>query len=472
MNNKFYNNRGSVMILAIILMAIIMIVIPMISSQNIRQIKSTSNNHSEQTYKYAAEAGIDNVLALICQEIEDIDVSKKTMSYSSMLNNDKYPVVKQKLNLVLTSVKKLNVGNENKKLILEIEKAIDIEDVDELIKQIINIKQIALELTGNLCYESTTLRLEMYDILNQINSALDTSYIYNHSNHDSIIFTDKIDWQTIQKNNNLLGDLYSWPGDTDYNISHINNNEINSSKDEVDKIIGVIGWHPYGEVSKYIRKNIADGIIIIQDYITGGKAPSGSYRSIRDMIIDLQSTLSNYKSPYSEEFMQKKEDTCTTIDNVIKEINNLQSELYKIYTEKAVISGVTSKYPIEGIREHTLNVIKYLDIAKKNLIETKCKLKAVNISAGNSNEKYQIYISEKDITLNDNIKYKTNEISSEVEVISGIMKPLEVEIVSIGYNEDKTSENYEIKSKVVINGELEGNKIKVSYDIQSYSKNN
>lgn len=469
MNNKFYNNRGSVMILVIIVMAIIMIVIPMISTQNIRQIKSTSNNHNEQTYKYAAEAGVDHALAKTCKEIEEIDTSKATITYSTINSNDKYSLVKQKLNSALILVKELNVGDENRKLILEIENAIGINDIDQLIIQLIYVKEIALELTGKLCYESDILRLKMYNIVDEINSALDTSYIYNHDNHESIIFIDKTDWETIQQNNNLLGNLYSWPGDTDYNILHINNNDIGLSKDEASKMIGVIGWHPYGEVSNYIQKNIVDGMTLIQDYITGGKAPLDSSRSIRDMLIELQAILSTGKSPFSEEFLNKKVITCKTIDNVIIEINNLQSELYKIYTEKVVINNVTSEYPIQGIREYALNSIKYLDIAKRNLVETKCRLGA---STDDSNIKYHVYIPEEDIILNNNIKYKTDEISFDLEIISGTIKPLEVEIISMGYDNDKISENYEIKAKILINGKLEGNMIKVSYDIQSYNKNN
>lgn len=488
MNNKFYNNRGSVMILAIILMAIIMIVIPMISAQNIRQVKSTSNNQNEQIYKYAAEAGIEQVIAQACSQVEN--VKKGTYVSTQSINSDKFSYVKD---LLKDTIKK--IPNEAYKLREQMNKIIDKQysQARDLMKDISDLKSIALETSGTLCYENEALRSTMYTIIDEINYSLEISYLYDHENHTSIKFENAED---IKNNISLMKLLTDDNGSYIYNTYNIVNTDISSVNTNLDKVLSTIGFSDFYTTTNEIGKIKNQELYKIgncissqqEEIIPGHKSIQNNLRELYTDISSFEYILVDGKWTNHDEYVKKLNKALVSIDLVwdsvditINKINILQKELYKLYTEKKYPDrDENSIYPIDSIRPYILNAIKSFDIAKYKLIEIKCKLKPLELpnkegDGSDDSIKYFIDIDENEYQLNDNITYKIESIKKEIPVIYqntsivGI-EDIYLDIISTGKNKTNENEYLKIKSSIIIKTITENGLFKTSYEILSQEK--
>lgn len=150
------------MILVIIIIAIVSIFIPIISFQNIIQIKSNMKNEDILKHKYTAEAGLDKTLAEICKQIEEI------------LNN-----YEEDNNYKIETPKKVHRISDNAFCIVE-----EINKNIEIIKNNFNILEI-----NDLIFEIISITIkrneaeEYYKIKSTVkitNDLIDNKYIVNY----------------------------------------------------------------------------------------------------------------------------------------------------------------------------------------------------------------------------------------------------------------------------------------------------
>lgn len=140
------------MILVIVIIAIVSMFIPVISFQNINQIKSTMKNENTLKYKYAAEAGVDKTIAEACRQVEEIlNNYEENILYKIEIPEDFY-VINNDISCIVDRIKKdisIEVDEENSKLLKINNLVIEIistanktnnEDEYYKIKSIVNIK--------------------------------------------------------------------------------------------------------------------------------------------------------------------------------------------------------------------------------------------------------------------------------------------------------------------------------------------
>ena len=161
---KVNNNNGSIMVLVIVIIAIVSIFIPVISFQNITQIKSTMKNENTLDYKYAAETGIDKTIAEVCRQVEEI------------LNNYEENVVYK-----IEIPKEFYVVNNDISCIVDgIKKKISI-DIDEENSNLLKINNLVIEIISTA--NKRTNEDEYYKIKSTVNiksDFIDNKYITNY----------------------------------------------------------------------------------------------------------------------------------------------------------------------------------------------------------------------------------------------------------------------------------------------------
>lgn len=479
--SKIYKNEGSVMVLAVIVMAITMITISTVAFQNINQIKSTTNNQNYKSYKYAAEAGVDKTVAEACMQIEQLKTS--TINSKQEPRGDKFFYLKGKLDKVLLDLDEVN-GNTSS-LRTELQRIIHqtYVDNDRLVKDLVLLKQKAIETSGEIGYENEELRNKMYSIINNINEVLELGFYYEHIDHNPFEFKpskeDK-NWNINAIETNFKDSNSSTK--QSYNVSRIADEEVLYAKKEAENVRDKIPSSTHSNVSNYVMHNIINEIGYVSTrYIKGGEGLIPGLSSIRNEFQYLINVLHSGKTPLDDEFTNKKSQICQAIDAVINKINSAQIELYRLYTEKRDSNPNAYKPEpyidiIQGFRTYILETIKYLDTAKKNLIETKCKLGDKYIPPAiedSNNAEYRIVIPEETYDLNENIRYTIKGVDEEIPVvynkenteIAGI-DDIDLTIISIGNG--KLNTEYKIESKVKIKSELKNSKFITSYDVISH----
>ena len=99
---KKNNNRGNALVLVIVVLALVIIFTGTIFTQINNQIKSNQNSLTTVDAKYAAEAGIENTISQIIEQIE-FKVNNYPQSSSKLLSrltkskNDDFAIVKNEL---------------------------------------------------------------------------------------------------------------------------------------------------------------------------------------------------------------------------------------------------------------------------------------------------------------------------------------------------------------------------------------
>lgn len=479
--SKIYKNEGSVMVLAVIVIAITMITISTIAFQNINQIKSTTNNQNNQSYKYAAESGIDKIIAEACRQVEQVDATTTNLRKES--RDDKYFYVKGKLEEILVDLDKVNSGTSNLKT--EIKRVLNKTYVEDniLIDDLVLLKQKSIETSGEIGYENEELRNRMYNIINKINEILELGFYYEHINHSPFEFKpskqDK-NWNIAAIETNFKDSNSSTK--PNYNISRIADEEVLYAKTESENARNKIPNSTHSNVSNYVMHGIINEVGYISTrYLKGGEGLVQGLSSVRNEFQYLINVLHNGKTPLDSEFTNKKNQICKAIDAVIVKINSAQIELYKLYTEKRDSNPNAYKPEpyidiIQRFRPEVLKSIKYLDIAKKNLVETKCKLGDKYIppttEEGNKTE-YKIIIEEETYELNENIKYTIKGVNEEIPVMynkenTKIVGIDDIDLIITSIGSGKLNTEYKIESKIKIKSELKNNKFITSYDVISH----
>lgn len=90
LNKKIRNNKGSAMILAIIVMFLVSIAIMMFSSQVSNVIRTNMRSQRDMQAKYNLESGVENMIGIVCDQIE-----KKISEKLEEKSKDKVILVKQ-----------------------------------------------------------------------------------------------------------------------------------------------------------------------------------------------------------------------------------------------------------------------------------------------------------------------------------------------------------------------------------------
>ena len=122
------------MILVIIIIAIVLTIIPIISFQNITQIKSNVKNESNLKYRYSAEAGIEKTIAKVCRKIEDVlNNYEENKNYTIGVSRESYQIDNEFFCIVEEINKDISI-NKKKLNVLEIDEFI-IEIISTSIKK-------------------------------------------------------------------------------------------------------------------------------------------------------------------------------------------------------------------------------------------------------------------------------------------------------------------------------------------------
>lgn len=163
---KLKNNNGSIMILVIIIMALILTFIPIVTFQNITQIKSTMKNQDTLEYKYIAEAGVEKTIAEVCKQIEDILNNYKEDTKYKIEIPEGFYVLNDNIFCIVEEVKEdvlIDIDEENSSLLkinnmgIEIiSTATDNEEKEYKIKSKVNIKSSFINNKYNVDYEILT----------------------------------------------------------------------------------------------------------------------------------------------------------------------------------------------------------------------------------------------------------------------------------------------------------------------------
>lgn len=503
---KLKSSSGSAMGLAIIIMAVVAIIVPIILFQNINQIKSTDKSKTSKALNYALESGVDKTIGEACRQIEAkvplslgavttyASVSTNTYSISSNMasrsSRGKFSGVTSEIQNVLSAVENINGDTANLKLKLQGITSKSYTDIDSLVNDIVSVKNEAIKTSGSLGYNNQGVRQAMYNIIGNINNTLELTYQYRNEGKTPFEFRDNAvsDWNqkqaNINWNQNQISNLFiddSASGNS-YGVGSILKNQLSGAMDNVKTAQNLLGGYPYQNATNAVGDKIIFGIInkINTDYLNGGSSPIPGRISVRNELIVLSNHMWNY-SITDEAFKNQKKNVCQSIDGVIAEINKAQVELYKLYTEKQSPDTATNKsYDdiISKMRPEILKAINAFDIAKRNLIETKFMLgesftppadiPIVNDPHYDTSDVHKILIPKQVYTLDSNkatVEEVSKDINSVYDVKSGNLKSIGDITIDIISSDASTKKRLE--SKVIISSSVSNGKIVTSYKIVS-----
>lgn len=512
---KKNNNRGNALVLVIVVLALVIIFTGTIFTQINNQIKSNQNSLTTVDAKYAAEAGIENTISQIIEQIE-FKVNNYPQSSSKLLSrltkskNDDFAIVKNEL---INAYDKLQGINNSYGVLNDV--IINLYDiisnnyssVQQLQSDIYDLKYKLIWDTSEewvTTTENDSIRNEIKDTvylaLSDISNSLVKIYSSDeiHKDHKPLyiegikdqwsdrISTDSNDiYNKFIKNYNDSNHSYTVESIQQYISNELKNSiydlansitslEHNSQQTLVDKV-NTLGHTTSQKLLDYINNGVR---------YEGSSYPGNTYNFIKFQY--LSSTASEWENTINT----MKSGICDSIDIAIQEkiYNDLESELYKIYIEYFYNYKSLNTTTYEKLKKICLN----LEAIKINLIELKCKLGYTPVDIDgevtlpdppgtinppdNGDDIPGIYVELPSYTypFEDNYGYYVEAIERTPIVLSysnnevQSVDDISIEIISTGTNRGK---KYKIKSKVIFKTQKTTNgEYRTNYSIKTHDK--
>ena len=511
---KKNNNRGNALVLVIVVLALVIIFTGTIFTQINNQIKSNQNSLTTVDAKYAAEAGIENTISQIIEQIE-FKVNNYPQSSSKLLSrftkskNDDFAIVKNEL---INAYKKLHDINNRYGVLNDVTINLyniisnNYSSVKQLQSDIYDLKYKLIWDTSEewvTITENDSIRNEIkdtvYSALSYISNSLIKIYSSDeiHKNHEPLyikiknqgsdrISTDSNDiYINFIKNYNDSNHSYTVESIQQYISNELKNSiydlgssitslENNSQQPLVDKV-NILG----NTTSQKLWNYIQNGVRYEERPYTGNKYNFGELQYLSSTASEWEHTINTMKNGI-----------CDSIDVAIQEkiYNDLESELYKIYIEYFYNYKSLNTTTYEKLKKICLK----LETIKINLIELKCKLGYTPIDTdgevtlpdppgtitppGNGDDIPGIYVElpSYTYTFEDNYEYSVEAIERTPIVLSysnnkvQSVDDISIEIISSGTNRGK---KYKIKSKVIFKTQKTTNgEYRTNYSIKTHDK--
>lgn len=508
---KKNDNRGNALVLVIVVLALVIIFTGTIFMQINNQIKSNQNSLITVDTKYAAEAGIENTISQIIEQIE-YKVNNYPPSSSKLMNrftkskNDDFAIVKNEL---IEAYDKLQGINDSygvlNDVIIDLYNIIsnNYSSVQQLQSDIYDLKyKLIWDVASEDDSVKNSIKDEVYSALSYISNSLVKIYSSDeiHKNHQPLyIETIKNTWNDdvyINQDdidNKILGSNYDNTKNDSYQLNSIQNYMMELATANVTNLENSV--NDYNLKNKIIilrnlliyQNSFKNYLITVTNEINKIRYLSGPVQTVYDNINEIKSKI------------------CGLIDISIKNYaNEIENYIYELWIEEF------NEYNELNDQNYTMvkEILTKLETIKINLIELKCKLGYTPIDIdgeitlpdppgtvnppGNGDDIPGIYVEIQGYTykfkdndgdsveaiFEDNYEYSVEAIERTPIVLSysnnevQSVDDISIEIISTGTNRGK---KYKIKSKVIFKtqktiGEDGKVKYQTNYSIKTHDK--
>ena len=499
---KKNNNRGNALVLVIVVLALVIIFTGTIFTQINNQIKSNQNSLTTVDAKYAAEAGIENTISQIIEQIEFKvnnypQSSSKLMKRFTKSKNDDFAIVKNEL---IEAYKKLQDINNRygvlNDVIIDLYNIIsnNYSSVQQLQSDIYDLKyKLIWDAASEDDSVKSSIKDTVYSALSYISNSLVKIYSSDevHKNHQPLyIETIKNTWNDdvyINQNdidNKFIGSYYDNTKNDSYQLNSIQNYMMELATANVTNLKNSVN-----------DSNLKNKIITLGDSLTGGNNLLTGDLSFRNYLIIVTNEFNNIKylsgSPQTvyDKLNEGKRKICDLIDISINNYaNEIENYIYELWIDEFNAYNELNNQNYTMIKE----ILTKLETIKINLIELKCKLGYTPIDIdgevtlpdppgtitppGNGDDIQGIYVELPSYTypFEDNYGYSVEAIERTPIVLSysnnkvQSVDDISIEIISSGTNRGK---KYKIKSKVIFKTQKTTNgEYRTNYSIKTHDK--
>lgn len=473
--NKIKSNKGSTMLIAILAIFIVLSSVMTISIYLNNQLRTTKKTKDSIQSSYLAQAGIETSLAEICRDMEnyvnDLDKNLKSskINYKSSTKtstqtgiNIELSNAKINFNNVYKVLKDTQYSSDIAQILSDINLIKGYTSLEQYNESILKIIDSTLKFFSKL--DNDTRKLIKEDLckgLLNLNKEMTVAYMYNCvvENHEKVQFKET---------------EYSWQGWT-VNVPIFDNEVDIISTSNKDK------WHNFiydindiGDMLNKPGENLeAKYLYNLANALNSSLLSDGG--GVKLALKSLRSALGNNIFNNDEKNMINIEinNVVKEIDNTIEFIDEIEYELYRIYTEyESLIDS-----------EILLGVIQGLENIKNDITEIRCKLGdssiskpeeeddiEENLSETINNPYYTVTFADDDsnLDINEN-KTLSSNINLIVELDSNGVTKVNLEDTYIHIKSEGYSNNskYKINCKVQFFIEKVGSVFKARYDIVS-----
>lgn len=512
---RLKNNRGNAFTTVIIALALFTIFVGFIFMQINNQIKFNKNTKENISAKYAAEAGIENAVLKIINQIESKTNTSAVnkLSISRNKNADIFAGSKKDLILAYDRISELNktysiFGDYLVSMYNVISNNYTSNKIDTLKKDMIELKVDLIILVTKSDYNNDEqLKAEIYTALDEIDLALLKLYKSKevHGNHTAEV----INYSSYGDDNRyvLWGDLTYVDPETNQSIIK---KGIESTFLKIDGNGQSEQNYKLGSITKYYNDILLSNIRRIKDnnwdykkqYLINSLTAletvtaNSTYWSLETNIKNAISAISNVNTTverYDKTLAEAKSKVFDEIDKSINDkMNEVEKHLYLIYIDgfnNNLEENIEYRVPsnkveiTDGRVELLRTILTDIEQIKIDLIELKCKLGENSINNGGSitlpddniqtNEQLYVEADAFECLIADNYGYTVQKINKTPlnvtyngNKISKVDK-LELEIVSIGKVQGKI---FKRKATVEFTTKKSGDKFVTDYIIKSYDK--
>lgn len=469
--NKINSNKGSTMLIAILAIFIVLSSVMTISVYLNNQLQTTKKTKDSIQSSYLAQAGIETSLSEICRDIDiylnelDKNIKNSKINYKSSTQtsiNIELSNAKTNFKEVYNVLKDTQYSNGIAQILSDINLIKGYTSLEEYNESILKIIDSTLKFYSEI--DNDTRKLIEEDLckgLLSLNKEMTSAYMYNCEveNHEKVQFKET---------------EYSWQG-WSVNVP-IFDNEVDiirtTNKDKWHNLIYDI--NDIGEMLNKPGENPeADHLENLANDLNSSLLSDGG--GVKSALQSLRSTLGNNIFNNDEKNIINIEinNVIKEIDHTIKFIDEIEYELYRIYTEyESLIDS-----------EILLGVIQGLENIKYDLIELRCKLGdnsssqpeedvdiEENLTETINNPYYTVTFSDNNSNLNINEdKTLSSNINLVVDVDSNGVTQANLEDTYIYIKSEGYSNNskYKINCKVQFFIEKVGSIFKARYNIVS-----
>lgn len=504
---KKNDNRGNAFVLVIIALALVTIFTGTIFMQINNQIRNNQNSLISVDAKYASEAGIENTISKLIEQIESEVNNYSQNSTVSLSNfdkskNDNFAAVKNEL---LKAYDKLQIINSDYGVLTDATKSLYniISNNYNLIQELqSDIYDFKYKLIWDTASEDDSIKDIVYSVLSDVSNSLIKIYSSDeiHKNHQPLyIQGTKDQWhdKISTDSNDIYNKFIKNYNDSNYSytVESIQQSISNELKNSIYSLANSITYLENNSQQSLVDKvNILGNTTSqkLHDYIQNGVRYEGmSYPGNTYNFVKFQ-FLSSTTSEWEKTINTMKNGICDSIDIAIQNelYTNIEQQLYKIYIEEFNDYKSLNYNTYEKLRQ----ILMVIENIKINLIELKCKLGYTPMDIGgeitspiepnnpetsipptNDGNTSDIYVELPSYTYSfgDSYGYSVEAINKTKIGISysnnqiQSVDDISVEIISTGTNRGKT---YKIKSQVVFKTQKTNGEFQTNYTITTHDK--